>query len=124
MLLPECGNVNCVVIKQPELPLLMHSAAHWGCIVVLVRDYKSSHCRPMLQGAWQPLFAPATTVALRGAVGDFCVADMLEAALERKPRAAGATDHLAAAEATESGGGGSPAGSGGSGLSDSSWEVL
>jgi hypothetical protein len=79
----------------------------------------------MLQGAWQPVYAPATTVALRRAVGDFCVADMLEAALEGISDGAGAQDgQPAAAEAAGSGGSGSPASSGGSALSDSSWEVL
>jgi hypothetical protein len=64
-------------------------------------------------------------VALRRAIGDFCVADMLEAALEGNAGGAGAAvGQPAAAEAAGSGGGGSPAGSGGSALSDSSWEVL
>ena len=70
------------------------------------------------------MFAPATTVALRSAVGDFCVADMLEAALEGRHIGAGATAHPAAADAETCCSSGSPAGSGGSALSDSSWEVL
>jgi hypothetical protein len=78
----------------------------------------------VLQGAWQPLFAPATTVALHRAVGDFCVADMLQAALEGKHSSAGAAVQPAAAEAAGSSGCASPVCSNGSALSDSSWEVL
>ena len=77
-----------------------------------------------LQGAWQPLYAPATTVALRRAVGDFCVADMLEAALEGNGSGAGAAGGQPGAAEAAGSGGGSPAASGGSALSDSSWEVL
>lgn len=79
----------------------------------------SAHIAHLLQGAWQPLTAPATTVKLRSAVGDFCVADMLEAALQRKDGDAAA--HPAAATA----GGQQPestlaAGSGGGGDGSSS----
>lgn len=84
----------------------------------------------MLQGTWRPLTAPATTVKLRSAVGDFSVADMLEAALQRNgspnPQQLGTSNAADGVGAAADDGQivGSPASSGGRASTDSSWEVL